>query len=81
MCAVIAPNGSTIADAGRGVVVASLKSAWDHTVNPVLSEAGLSRPPDSRFMSTGKLGRHSEHLGPMLAEMQALARAHPGARW
>lgn len=75
------PVEAALADAGRGVMVASLKSAWDHAVNPVLSEAGLTRPADSRFMSTGKLGRHSEHLGPMLAEMQALARAHPGARW
>lgn len=75
------PVEAALARSGRGVVVADLKRAWDETVNPVLSEAGLARPADSRFVSTGKLGRHSEHLGPMLAEMQALARAHPGARW
>lgn len=75
------PVEAALAAARRGVVVAHLKSAWDQTVNPVLDEAGLSRPADSRFVSTGKLGRHSEHLSPMLAEMQALARAHPGARW
>jgi len=75
------PVEAALARSGRGVVVADLKRPWDETVNPVLSEAGLARPADSRFVSTGKLGRHSEHLGPMLAEMQALARAHPGARW
>lgn len=75
------PVEAALARAGRGVVVADLKPAWDETVNPLLSEAGLTRPADSRFVSTGKLGRHSEHLGPMLAEMQALARANPGARW
>jgi|LauGreDrversion4_2_1035121.scaffolds.fasta_scaffold02842_3 ring-1,2-phenylacetyl-CoA epoxidase subunit PaaC len=75
------PVEAALAAASRGVVVAHLKPAWDQTVNPVLNEAGLSRPADSRFVSTGKLGRHSEHLSPMLAEMQALARAHPGARW
>lgn len=75
------PVEAVLAGSGRGVVVADLKPAWDQTVNLVLSEAGLPRPADSRFVSTGKLGRHSEHLGPMLAEMQALAREHPGARW
>ncbi len=75
------PVEAVLAGAGRSVVVAHLKSAWDQTINPVLNEAGLARPPDSRFVSTGKLGRHSEHLSPMLAEMQAIARAHPGARW
>lgn len=75
------PIEQALAAAGRGVVVAGLKSAWDQTIDPVLSEAGLARPADSRFVSTGKLGLHSEHLGPMLAEMQSLARAEPGARW
>jgi ring-1,2-phenylacetyl-CoA epoxidase subunit PaaC len=32
-------------------------------------------------MSTGTLGRHSEHLGFILAEMQSLQRQHPGGRW
>ncbi len=35
----------------------------------------------SAFVSTGKLGVHSEHMSYLLAEMQGLARAHPGAQW
>ena len=70
-----------LAQSGHGIVVATLKPAWDQTLDAVLSEAGLTRPAESRFLSTGKLGQHSEYLGPMLAEMQSLARANPGARW
>ena len=75
------PVEARLAAGGQGVAVASLKTAWDQTIEPVLRQAGLARPADSRFVSTGKLGRHSEHLGPMLAEMQSLARVEPGARW
>jgi ring-1,2-phenylacetyl-CoA epoxidase subunit PaaC len=39
-------------------------------------------PPAEAWMhSGGKQGRHSEHLGYMLAEMQFLQRAYPGAQW
>ena len=47
----------------------------------VLAEADLPLPAASRFLSTGKRGVHSEHMGFLLAEMQTLARQHPGARW
>jgi ring-1,2-phenylacetyl-CoA epoxidase subunit PaaC len=66
---------------GVGVPPASLKPQWDETVNTVLGHAGLARPADSAFVSTGKRGVHSEHLGYLLAEMQTLARQHPGASW
>jgi len=69
------------AQAGIGVVVADLKPAWDATVDAALAQATLSRPVDSAFVSTGKQGVHSEHLGYLLAEMQSLARQFPGARW
>mgnify|MGYP006268706831 CR=1 FL=1 len=58
-----------------------LKPQWEATVSEVLAQAGLARPAASGFESRGKSGQHSEHLGPLLAEMQVLARAHPGARW
>jgi ring-1,2-phenylacetyl-CoA epoxidase subunit PaaC len=70
-----------VAQAGVGVAVADLKPQWDATIDAVLAEATLKRPADSAFLSTGKHGVHSEHLGFLLAEMQTLARAHPDARW
>ncbi len=66
---------------GVGVLTSSLKPQWDATIDAVLAEATLVRPADSGFVSTGKQGVHSEYLGFLLAEMQTLARAHPGARW
>jgi len=69
------------AAAGIGPVLADLKPAWDATIDAVLAQATLSRPADTPFVSTGKLGRHSEHMGFLLAGMQTLARQHPGAAW
>lgn len=64
-----------------GVIVADLRPAWDAIVDATLAQATLARPADSPFVSTGKLGVHSEYLGHLLAEMQTLARQHPEARW
>ena len=69
------------AQAGVGTEIAQLKPVWDAIVDATLSEATLARPKDSEFVSTGKLGVHSEFLGYLLAEMQTLARQHPGAQW
>jgi ring-1,2-phenylacetyl-CoA epoxidase subunit PaaC len=69
------------AAAGIGPVIAELKPAWDATVDAVLASATLVRPADTPFVSNGKLGVHSEYMGFLLAEMQTLARQHPGARW
>ncbi|KNZ33857.1 MAG: phenylacetic acid degradation protein [Methylibium sp. NZG] len=66
---------------GLGPAWDSLKPAWLGLVEPVLREAGLAAPADTPFVSTGKRGVHSEHMGPLLAEMQALPRAFPGAVW
>ncbi|HVC11790.1 MAG TPA: 1,2-phenylacetyl-CoA epoxidase subunit PaaC [Burkholderiales bacterium] len=60
---------------------AGLREPWLALVEPVLDEATLAVPAPSRFLSTGKRGVHSEHLGHLLAEMQILARSHPGAQW
>jgi ring-1,2-phenylacetyl-CoA epoxidase subunit PaaC len=59
----------------------SLREPWRALVEPVLKEATLAIPADSEFVSGGKRGVHSEHLGYVLAEMQFLQRAYPGARW
>ena len=59
----------------------SLQAAWTAEVHAVLSEAQLRWPAPTPFISTGTLGRHSEHMGFILAEMQTLQRQHPGGRW
>lgn len=59
----------------------TIRPAWNATVDRVLAEATLARPPDRWMQTGGRAGRHSEHLGHLLAEMQVLHRAHPGAVW
>jgi ring-1,2-phenylacetyl-CoA epoxidase subunit PaaC len=60
---------------------AGLRPHWDATVDRVFAGAGLVRPADPWMQSGGRSGRHSEHLGHMLAVMQHLQRAYPGATW
>lgn len=69
--------------AGTGVAPApdALLSAWSARVDGILEEARLVKPEAVPFGWHGKQGRHSEHLGYILAEMQTLHRSHPGAAW
>lgn len=67
--------------AGIGTDVSALKPAWDREIGEVLGEATLERPRDGWMVSGGRRGRHTEHLGHMLAEMQFLQRAYPGVEW
>lgn len=61
---------------------AELQAAWRHEVEHIVTEATLTMPSDETFMATGgRTGIHTEHLGPMLAELQYLHRAHPGVSW
>jgi ring-1,2-phenylacetyl-CoA epoxidase subunit PaaC len=60
---------------------ATLRPAWEATLEAVLARATLARPTGSWMQRGGRGGRHSEHLGHLLAEMQYLARSHPGATW
>jgi ring-1,2-phenylacetyl-CoA epoxidase subunit PaaC len=59
----------------------SLRPGFDRTLEATLAEATLRMPSDDWQPRGGKDGRHSEHLSYLLAEMQSVARAHPGAHW
>ena len=54
---------------------------WHENVAAIVAAAKLELPGDQWMASGGKQGRHTEHLGFLLAEMQYLQRAHPGAKW
>ena len=69
------------ARAGLGPSWAELKDPWEAEMGAILAEAGLDAPQASPFLSTGKRGVHSEHMGFILAEMQHLQRAYPGGSW
>jgi ring-1,2-phenylacetyl-CoA epoxidase subunit PaaC len=57
------------------------RTAWLERVEPVLAEATLKRPADGWAPTGGRAGEHTEQLSYLLAEMQVLHRAHPGATW
>jgi ring-1,2-phenylacetyl-CoA epoxidase subunit PaaC len=69
--------------AAQGIAIdrPSLRSKWEESVATVLVEATLKQPATGWAQTGGRSGRHSEHLGHLLAEMQFLQRAYPGATW
>ncbi len=64
-----------------GADLDSLHPRWDETVRQVMTEASLRVPEVAPVMTGGRRGRHTEHLGHLLAEMQIVARSFPGAQW
>lgn len=63
------------------VDLAGIKNAWLAKVREVFAEAGLSIPEDVYMQTGSRKAQHTEHLGFLLAEMQHLHRAFPGAQW
>ncbi|MDI3338260.1 phenylacetate-CoA oxygenase subunit PaaC [Defluviimonas aestuarii] len=60
---------------------AAMRSEWDRVIGMVFAEARLALPEGVFMQRGGRAGLHGEDLGHMLAEMQSVARAHPGAVW
>ena len=58
-----------------------LRAPWRAEVTRVLTAAMLNVPDDGFMQRGGREGRHTEHLGHLLAEMQIVARSYPGAEW
>lgn len=68
-------------ESGVGADLKQLKPHYEERVAAVLREATLQAPEGEWMQSGGKEGRHTEHLGYILAELQFLQRAYPGAKW
>jgi ring-1,2-phenylacetyl-CoA epoxidase subunit PaaC len=68
-------------DAGVAIDPAALRSRWLETVSNVLDEATLTLPKGDWMQKGGRSGRHSEHLGHLLSELQSMQRTFPGATW
>ena len=67
--------------AGLAPELAALEPKWRAQVTDVVARATLAVPSAGYMQRGGRQGRHTEHLGRMLAEMQIVARSHPGAQW
>lgn len=68
-------------EVGIGPNLLDIKVLWQKKVEEVLAEATLTKPTNHWMQSGGKQGRHTEHLGFILAEMQHLQRMYPGNKW
>ncbi len=66
---------------GIAVDLSVVKLLWENKVKEVFAEANLSIPENAFMIRGSREGKHTEYLGHMLAEMQSLARAFPGAQW
>jgi ring-1,2-phenylacetyl-CoA epoxidase subunit PaaC len=70
-----------VAASGLGVDPSTLADPWRAQIEDVLRRATLNVPSATYMQRGGREGRHTEHLGHMLAEMQIVARSHPEATW
>jgi ring-1,2-phenylacetyl-CoA epoxidase subunit PaaC len=68
-------------EAGAAVDPASLHPQWLKTISDVVDEATLALPKGDWMQQGGRDGRHSEHLGHLLSELQSMQRTFPGATW
>lgn len=66
---------------GLGPRFGDVKTEWFTDVNAALAAGTMHIPKDTAFVSTGKVGRHSEHMGYILTDMQFLQRSFPGGVW
>ena len=70
-----------LSEEGIAVDPRTLRAAWEAEVFAGINEATLNVPQEQAYRTGGKKGLHTEHLGPMLAEMQYLQRVLPGQQW
>lgn len=72
---------TSLAADGVAVDPRELRAEWEAEVYDGLQQATLTVPAEAAYRTGGKHGLHTEHLGPMLAEMQYLQRMYPGQQW
>jgi ring-1,2-phenylacetyl-CoA epoxidase subunit PaaC len=68
-------------DRSIAVDPATLHRQWLDTVSDVMGEATLALPKTGWMQQGGRSGRHSEHLGHLLSQLQSMQRTFPGATW
>ncbi len=67
---------------GAAIDPRTLRTGWRNSVDTILSRTALTLPEkDIRMQSGGRNGRHTEHLGHLLTEMQSVARSYPEITW
>jgi ring-1,2-phenylacetyl-CoA epoxidase subunit PaaC len=54
---------------------------WKENVDHILQLAKLEIPTNNWQFEGGRVGRHSEHMGFLLAELQYMQRTYPNMEW
>jgi ring-1,2-phenylacetyl-CoA epoxidase subunit PaaC len=67
--------------AGKVPAMAAIQAKWMATVTNILQEATLEIPKNNWKFDGGREGRHSEHMGYLLADLQYMQRAYPNMEW
>lgn len=71
----------TLIEQGIAVDLEALRPAFNDRIQQVLATATLTLPANNWKQSGGRIGKHSEHLGHILSEMQYMQRAYPNMEW
>jgi ring-1,2-phenylacetyl-CoA epoxidase subunit PaaC len=66
---------------GIAVDLNLIKVMWENKVKEIFAEASLTVPENAFMIKGSREGRHTEHLGYILAEMQVLHRQYPQVEW
>lgn len=66
---------------GISVDLNTVKEGWKMKVSEVFYLAHLQKPENQFQLKGGKTGKHTEHMGFLLAEMQYLTSTYPDAKW
>jgi ring-1,2-phenylacetyl-CoA epoxidase subunit PaaC len=69
------------ASSGLGVDPSKLEAPWRTHVDDVMKRATIRLPEVKHMQRGGREGKHTEHLGHMLSEMQIVARSYPDGKW
>jgi len=68
-------------DCGVGVDLSAVRDRWLKYVSKILDQSTLTVPAATWMQRGGKQGVHTERLGYILSEMQAMQRSYPGLQW
>ncbi len=71
----------TVRVAFAGPDLSAIAQQWRRAVTAIVNAATLEMPQDGWMASGGKEGRHTEHFGYLLADLQTMQRSYPGVTW
>lgn len=64
-----------------GIDYRALQTKWENRVTKIFEEATLQVPGNSWMQTGGTSGKHTEHMGYLLTELQYMQRTFPNANW